>query len=118
MREIFTPVSAAMFKSRAAATSISKCAKSSNPFMNGEKAAAIVVNECKDVYKAAECTPAMTNDSDLYITSFFGMSWGRQSSAECRKMDQMLIKNVRILMEEERDRQRDFERLCQARFSY
>ncbi|VDL70752.1 unnamed protein product [Nippostrongylus brasiliensis] len=94
------------------AANINKCALSINPFMNTAKAESTIVDKHT---RAVEEIPAKS-ETDLSISSFLGMRWPH--NIEIRKLDQMLIKNIRSLMEEERDRQRDYERLCQTRISY
>ncbi|KAK6054597.1 hypothetical protein COOONC_07898 [Cooperia oncophora] len=96
--------------SRLAATQANRWSKSVNPFMTAEKSESTLpvgnqnpigvrISDRKDSYE----------DVHSYST-IFGLDWARRKSVEELKQEQALIENVRLLVEEERDRQMEFDR--------
>ncbi|XGW35787.1 hypothetical protein V3C99_019180 [Haemonchus contortus] len=96
---------------RLAAARMNQWRKSVNPFMAAEKSEGIATNE-------NQMLSAERKDSreDIHSAStIFGLDWARKTS-DVKKLDQTLIENVRLHIEEERDRQIAFERMC--RYNY
>ncbi|KAK6032936.1 hypothetical protein OSTOST_00862 [Ostertagia ostertagi] len=97
---------------RLAATQVNKLSKSVNPFMTAEKAESTIPTE-----NQKHLSERKDSREDVHsISSIFGLDWIRKTSSEARKSDQTLIENVRVLMEEERDRQIEFERMCRLNY--
>ncbi|VDM83142.1 unnamed protein product [Strongylus vulgaris] len=97
---------------RIAARQANKISKANNPFMstqttdyNSEKAQNDRVDPVLET-NVPEGVPV--EKEDFSIAKFFGM----------RSLDKALIRNVRRLIEEERDRQIEFERMRQPRLNY
>ncbi|KAK5979969.1 hypothetical protein GCK32_000070 [Trichostrongylus colubriformis] len=97
---------------RLAATQVNKLSKSVNPYMTAEKAESSISSE----YQKSLSERKDSREDIHSISTIFGLDWIRKSSTEAKKLDQTLIENVRQLMEEERDRQIEFERMCRYHY--
>ncbi|KAK6760572.1 hypothetical protein RB195_021871 [Necator americanus] len=102
---------------RIAVRQVARFSNHNNPFMTTQTSAEQTV---EGDHAVPSVKPTITEDvsqqqqgSNFSITKFFQMSWTDNES-----LDQILIRNIRRLMEEERDRQIAFERMCQTRLNY
>ncbi|RCN52578.1 hypothetical protein ANCCAN_01277 [Ancylostoma caninum] len=104
---------------RVAARQANKFPKPNNPFMSVQTEAQPPQSDHVNPLLKPEMVEAAQpeKDSEFSITKFFRMSWTQRFSSENESLDQMLIRNIRALMEEERERQMAFERMCGTRLN-
>ncbi|KHJ98655.1 hypothetical protein OESDEN_01347 [Oesophagostomum dentatum] len=108
---------------RIAARQANKFQKPNNPFMSSTQTTEQPAFEPDRVNpliepSLPEAAPVPEKESDFSIRNFFRMSWAQRLSPDSESLDQSLIRNVKRLIEEERDRQMAFERMCQTQLNY